>query len=243
MKRVFALIGLGLTTLLLTGCFAIQQPQEISSTVVAPTIAPTVVPATSANTEIASTEVVANTVSADAAKLFSIDSARSEARFTINESLMGSPKTVVGVTSAVAGEVLLDLANANAAQVGEILVNSRGFITDNEFRNRAIANKILLTGSFEYVSFKPTAISGLENNLAVGKSYQAQITGDLTILNTTKPVTFDLTLTVNSEKELQGLATATIHYADFDVQIPFSPSVDSVEDTVMLELEFVAVAP
>lgn len=39
-----------------------------------------------------------------------------------------------------------------------------------------------------------------------------------------------------------GMASAEIFYADFNLEIPFSQSVDAVEDTVILELAFVALA-
>ncbi|HUN21831.1 MAG TPA: YceI family protein [Anaerolineales bacterium] len=249
--RMTYLLSIPIISVFLAGCFAIQQPEAISNTLVAPTVAV-------ATTEIA-TEAPANpvettpvgetTTAPDApaenpssgAGTFAIDGARSEVRFSINEQLMGSPKTVLGVNNAVAGQVVVDYANPSSTQIGEILVNSRGFTTDNNFRNNAIANKILLSNAFETISFKPTSINGLPASLEVGQSYAVQVTGDLTIIGTTLPVTFDVTLTVNSERELQGSASSSIEYPDFKIEIPFSPSVDSVETTVKLELDFVAV--
>ena len=72
--------------------------------------------------------------------------------------------------------------------------------------------------------------------------HEKLIVGDLTIRDTTKQVTFDVTLTPVDETRLEGLATLTIPYRDFGLAIPDSPSVDTVADDVRLELEFVAVA-
>jgi polyisoprenoid-binding protein YceI len=234
-------------SIFLAGCFAIQQPEAISNTLVAPTVA---VATTQAPANLVEATPVDETTSApdapaenpsSGAGTFAIDGARSEVRFSINEQLMGSPKTVIGVNNAVAGQVVVDFANPASIQIGEILVNSRGFTTDNNFRNNAIANKILLSNAFETISFKPTGVTGLPAILEVGQSYTAQVTGDLTIIGNTLPVTFDVTLTVNSESELQGSAISAIEYPDFKIEIPFSPSVDSVETTVQLEFDFVAV--
>lgn len=173
--------------------------------------------------------------------IFEIDSSQSEARFLIDEVLRGSPVTVVGVTSEVAGQIAFDSAAPSTAQVGQILINARTIVTDSDFRNRAISNRILSTNSYEFITFTPTQLAGLPDSVAVGDSHTFQIVGDLTITDQTREVTFDTTVTPNGGS-LTGLATTTILYADFGLEIPFSQSVDSVEDSVILELEFVAPA-
>ena len=173
---------------------------------------------------------------------FTIDPARSEARFIINEVLRGTPTTVVGVTSNLAGQLLVDLNDPAGAQVGPIVINARDLKTDNNFRNNAIANEILLTNEFEFITFTPTAVSGLPGTAEVGQTYPLEISGDLTITGQTQPVTFAGSVTLVSGGELTGQAAATIAYADFGLTIPFARSVESVEDTVVLELDFTAAA-
>ena len=109
-------------------------------------------------------------------------------------------------------------------------------------RNRAVKNRILQTDAYEFVTFQPTQLTGLPESAAAGEPLSFQIVGDLTIRDTTKQVTFDVTLTPVDETRLEGLATLTIPYGDFGLAIPDSPSVDTVADDVTLELEFVAVA-
>jgi polyisoprenoid-binding protein YceI len=174
--------------------------------------------------------------------IFEIQQDESEARFVINEVLRGAPTTVIGVTDQVAGQIAIDAANPSATQLGLIQVNARTLATDNEMRNRAIKNAILATNQYEFVTFAPTALSGLPVEAAVGDSYSFEVTGDLTITDVTRPVTFTVTVTPVSASRLEGTATATILYRDFDLFIPDSPSVDTVEDTVTLELHFVAEA-
>lgn len=178
-------------------------------------------------------------VSADL-PLYEIDPAQSEARFTIKEVLRGEPTTVVGVSRNLGGQIAFDINNPATAQVGTILINARDFATDNEFRNNAIANEILLTNEYEFVTFEPTAISGLPQTAEIGQTYAIQISGILGITDATREVTFDAQVTPLSENELAGLAAVEILYADYGLTIPFARSVESVEDNVLLELDFVA---
>jgi polyisoprenoid-binding protein YceI len=173
---------------------------------------------------------------------FEILPAESKARFVIDEVLRGAPKTVVGTTDQVAGQLALDPADLSSAQVGTIQVNARTLATDNDFRNRAIKNRILLTDSYEFVTFTPTEITGLPETGAVGETYTFQIVGDLTITDVTRPVTFDIVAIATFEAQIEGTATTAFLYTDFDLSIPDSPSVDTVDDEVQLELDFVAEA-
>lgn len=174
--------------------------------------------------------------------VYEIDASRSEARFNIEEVLRGADTTVVGVSSNLAGQIIFDLANPAATQMGEILINARDFATDNDFRNRAIANEILLTNDFEFISFMPKELTGLPETAVVGEAYDFQILGDLTIIGETREVTFDVTVTPLSTTELQGLASVVVLYEDFGVTVPLSQFVTAVNEDVLLELDFVAVA-
>ena len=120
-----------------------------------------------ATTEVveAPTEVPAEPTSVPAAPIvFEIEQTGSEARFMIDEVLNGSPKTVVGVTNQVAGQIAVDPTNPTSARLGTILINSRVFTTDSVNRNNAIKNRILRTNEFEFITFTPTGISGVLEN-------------------------------------------------------------------------------
>jgi polyisoprenoid-binding protein YceI len=92
------------------------------------------------------------------------------------------------------------------------------------------------------VTFTPTEVIGLTEAGAVGETYTFQIVGDLTVTDVTKRVTFDVTATPTSETQIEGTATTTFPYTDFELFIPDAPAVDTVDDEVRLELEFVAEA-
>lgn len=169
-----------------------------------------------------------------------IVAAESEARFTIDEVLNGAPKTVVGTTKQVAGELAVDPRDPTKSRVGTIQINARDLTTDSDFRNRALKNQILQTNQYELITFTPTALTGLPSSSTIGQSYSFQIVGNLTIRDVTKEVTFDVTATPVSESRLEGSARATINYADFGINIPQVRQVTNVSDQVGLEIDFVA---
>ncbi len=166
----------------------------------------------------------------------------SEARFIVGEVLNGQPKTVVGVTNQVAAQIVIDPSNPANVQMGIVQANARTLEIDNGSRNRAIQNLILDTSNFEFITFTPTSFVGLPANAQIGDIFSFQILGDLTIRDVTRPVTFDVTVTIESDARMSGLATTSIQRADFDLVIPRVPQVASVEEVVQLELEFVAEA-
>jgi polyisoprenoid-binding protein YceI len=176
---------------------------------------------------------------------FQISPDESEVRFVIDEVLNGQPKTVVGTTKSVSGEVVADYADTSGARVSALSVDLSTLATDNEFRNLALHDFILETGNpdFQFAEFVSTSVSGLPGSFTVGETYPFQISGDLTIHGVTQAITFDASVTPVSETRLEGSASTTVKYADFGVQILQLPAqVASVEDTVSLEIDFVAVA-
>lgn len=174
--------------------------------------------------------------------VFQISQAGSEARFSIYEELAGQPKTVVGVTDQVAGEIAVDLGDLSKTQVGVIQVNARAFATDSDRRNRAIRNFILNTDQFEYVTFTPKQIIGLTGAAQIGQPFTFQIEGDLTIRNITQTAVFNVTVTGESQSRLSGSAVTTVQRADYQLTIPSVPNVANVGEEVTLEFDFVALA-
>jgi polyisoprenoid-binding protein YceI len=174
--------------------------------------------------------------------VFEIVAAESEARFYIDEVLRGDPITVVGVTDQVAGQFAVNPDDLSTTEVGVIQVNARTLATDNDFRNRAIKNRILLTDEYEFITFTPQEIIGLPETGTVGETYAFQIVGDLTVTDVTQQKTFDVTATAVSDTRLEATATTAFLYTDFELFIPDAPAVDTVDDEVRLEVKFVAEA-
>jgi polyisoprenoid-binding protein YceI len=178
----------------------------------------------------------------DGATLFTIDNSSSKATFTIDEVLFGNPNTVVGETDKVAGQILVNAQDPSKSQVGEIKIDVSTLVTDNDLRNRTLQGRILQTDTAanQYATFVAKSITGLPESIAVGQQVSFKITGDLTMHQVTKTVTFDATVKVVSDKQITGTASTTVKYSDFGISVPDVPSVTGLGDTVKLELEFTA---
>lgn len=216
----------------------VPDPTAVEET--QPVVEP-VAEATVAEVQPTETPTEATTETASGPMIFEIVPAESQARFAINEVLRGSPKTVIGATDQVSGQLAVDPSDPAATQVGVIQVNARTLATDSNMRDRALKNWILQTNDYEFVTFEPSEVLSMPASVAVGESFSFQLAGNLTVRDTTVPVTFDVTVTPVSETRLEGMATLTIPYQDLNVSIPDSPSVDTVSDDLTLELEFVAI--
>ena len=184
--------------------------------------------------------VVEETQVESALLVFQISQEESQASFNIFEELRGQPKDVIGTTNQMAGEIALDANDLSTAQVGAIQVNARTLVTDDDRRNQAIRNRILNTDNYEFITFTPTQISGLQGTAAVGQEFTFQIAGDLTIRDVTKPVVFDVTAQLVTEDKLIGSAVTTIQRGDFNIVIPSVPFVANVGEEITLEINFVA---
>src|SRR5262249_32346519 len=133
-------------------------------------------------------------------KLFRIDPTGSEARFITHETLLGQAKTVVGSTREVAGQIMVDFARPSITQLRPIRINARTVATDNEVRNRALRGQILRSNQdeFEFISFVPTKLIGLPEQISVGQTLTFQVEGKLTVRNETRDVVFEATVKIVS---------------------------------------------
>lgn len=205
-----------------------------------------------------SAEVTAPTVAAPAAPdseseseegggqaVFEIDKTSSEVRFEIDETLRGSPFRVVGTTSEVAGQILIDFDDPPSSEVGEIVINVRTLSTDDSLRDRAIRGQILGTNNpdNEFARFAPDVVEGIPEQIAPGDAFPVTITGNFTLSGVTNPVTFQGQVTLATPDRLQIEADATVLYADFDLSIPDIPIVSNVSDEVLLAVTLTALAP
>lgn len=174
--------------------------------------------------------------------IFTIDSAGSQATFTIDEVLFGRPNTVVGKTSAVTGQIRVDQQNPSQSQIGQIRVDVSTLLTDSDFRNQALQHRILETDdpSNQYATFVAKSLTGLPSSIILGQPVSFHITGDLTVHGVTRSATFDAQVTLVNATTLTGRAQTTVRYSDFSMTIPNVPSVTGLGDTVKLALTFTA---
>lgn len=180
------------------------------------------------------------------ATILTIDPSSSQATFTIDEVLFGKPNTVVGKTNSnsITGQIQVNLKDPSQSKVGQIRVDLSTLATDNNLRNRTLQSRILETDqqANQYAVFVPKSLKGLPSTISLGQPVSFQITGDLTIHQVTRSVTFDANVTLTSSTTLTGQAQTTVSYKDFNLAIPNVPSVTGVSDSVQLALTFTAKA-
>jgi polyisoprenoid-binding protein YceI len=191
------------------------------------------------------TEATAETVtdtSASDLQVYEISQTESQVSFNIYEELAGQPTDVIGTTDQVAGQIALNLSDLSQSEVGVIQVNARTLATNNDRRNNAIKNFILNTDQYEYITFTPTAITGLSGSAEPGQTFTFQIEGNLTIRDVTQPVVFEVTAQGNSINELVGSATTVVNRSDYGLTIPNVPNVANVGEEVTIQIDFAAQA-
>ena len=213
---------------------ATPEPEPTDTPIPEPEPAPaaTAPPQEEAETESAEIPAVSQT--------FVIVGEESEARFIIDEELFGQPKTVVGKTNALSGELTVDPANPSGSVIGPIQIDAGSFVTDNNRRNGAIQRFILQSSRHRFITFNTSALSGLPGAVAVGDEIQFEISGDLTVRDITGPVLFTVTMQVVSESELQGSASTVVARKTFELTIPQVPNVANVGEEFIVEFDFVA---
>jgi len=143
---------------------------------------------------------------------------------------------------ASSGEITVDLTDLTKTTLSAIQIDASDLTTDSERRDGAMQRFVLQSNSeeYRYIIFTPTAIAGVPNTASAGETIELQITGDLTISGVTKPVTFAATVTVASDSQINGLATAQVLRSDYNLTIPSVPSVANVTDEVQLQFQFIA---
>lgn len=201
------------------------------------TIAPETVVEAATESTTASTDLTAPGL-----QVYEISQTESQVSFNIYEELAGQPTDVVGTTDQVAGQIALNLSDLSQSEIGIIQVNARTLATDNDRRNNAIKNFILNTDQYEYITFTPTAITGLTGSAEPGQTFTFQIEGNLTIRDVTQPVVFEVTAQGDSNNQLTGTATAIVNRSDYNLTIPNVPNVANVGEEVTLQIDFAAQA-
>jgi polyisoprenoid-binding protein YceI len=223
----------------------IFAPSQVTTGVpVAPTIAapakapaqPTAAPAATAAAQPTTAPAPAN----GSATIYKIDPAQSEAHYEVSETFFQGNRLnlAIGRTKGIAGDVLVDFANPANSQIGTIVIDVSQLTSDENRRDNFIRNNALQSSQYPQATFKPTKIEGIPASVKPGDTLTLKVTGDLTVKETTKPVTFEVTLTVEQDK-LTGAAATEILLSDFGAG-PIQLAMLQTEDKAKLVFDFVA---
>lgn len=172
--------------------------------------------------------------------VYHIDASQSEAHYEVGETFFQGNRfnLAIGRTKGIAGDVLVDFSNPANSQIGTLVIDLSQLTSDESRRDNFIRRNFLESAQYPQATFKPTKIEGLPASVKPGDSLTLKVTGDLTVKDTTKPVTFDVTLQANQDK-LTGTATTEIALSDFGVG-PIQIAMLQTEDKAKLVMDFVA---
>ena len=224
---------------------AVTTAVPVAPTIAAPAQAPTTAPAQPTAAPVATQAAALPTAdapapAASAATVYRIDAGQSEARYEVGETFFQGNRfnLAVGRTKGIAGDVLVDFANPANSQIGTIVIDVSQLTSDESRRDNFIRNNALQSSQYPQATFQPTKIEGLPDSAKPGDQLTLKVTGDLTVKQTTRPVTFDVTLQADQD-QLTGTATAEIQLSDFDAG-PIQLAMLQTEDKAKLVFEFVA---
>ena len=177
-----------------------------------------------------------------ATAVYQIEASESSVSYEVGETFFNQNNrfnVAVGVTNVITGSILLDSQNPQKTTLSTITVDISQFQSDNERRDNTIRDRFLESGRFPIATFTPTQLSGLPEQYSAGETLAFQITGDLTVRETTRPATFDVQASLN-EGILTGQAVTTILMSDFGFGPIQMAGVLGTENEVKINFEFVA---
>jgi polyisoprenoid-binding protein YceI len=160
--------------------------------------------------------------------------------FVIDEMFRGSPKTVYGVNSKVAAEVVADPSDPSAVALGEVVVKAAFFDTEpgeepsplgDEIGWRDTAINRFILDSNEYPTITFLNLAGLDEPINVA--------GELTVRDTTRKVIFVTTVEIISDDRVEVTGYADVRRQDFGLKIPNVAHVADVSDDLRLELDLI----
>lgn len=168
---------------------------------------------------------------------------QSNVSFQLDELLFGSPKTVIGTTSSVNGEIIIDRRMPSRSSIKRMAIDARTFATDSDQRDNQIRKAILKSevAGNEFITFVSRSINGLSTELKDGTSYFATIRGDLTIAGVTREAIFNGSFSLKNNSTIEGTALSTIKRSDFGIVIPNLSFIANVDEEVKLSISFKAI--
>ena len=225
------------------------RPPQVAETA-APTIAPTAAAAPTVGTtatapaapatEAPPAPPTAEPAGTDGATVFTLREG-TIARYKVEEVLANTGfKVATGETLDVAGSIAFDADGNVVADISRIAVQAATLRTDSNRRDGYVRNRTLQTDTWPEVVFVPTSVDGLPALISDATGpVEFTITGDLTVRDQTREVTWDARAEFPGDGTASGLASVVFTFEDFGMDKPRVAIVVSVEDEILLELDFV----
>lgn len=227
---------------LLAGCASAVTPTPTSNPVpvTAPTSAPVAAP-TSAPLPAATPTTgaaAANPSSNDIVRLVAVPG-KSKASYRVREQLanLQAPSDAVGTTTLITGTVVGKMDGTIISSDSKFVVDLSTLKSDSNQRDNFLRRNTLETSQYPTATFAPKSTTGLPTSIPASGQATFKLTGDLTIRNVTKPVTWDVSCQTQSNTQGTCRATTSFTFTDFGLTKPSVFSVLSIVDNIILEVE------
>lgn len=145
----------------------------------------------------------------------------------------------VGSTQEIEGELRLDLEQAFPLVQNHFVVNIRSLTSDQPRRDERLREQGLSSNRFPLAEFMATAIEGFPEAYTEGEEISFDLVGEMTLREQTNPMTFMVTAVLDGNR-ITGTATGTMLMTDYGFDPPSIGGFFTVEDEVLLTIEFVA---
>lgn len=174
-----------------------------------------------------------------AASIYVIDASQSQAQYTAEEELSNvGANTVVGTSNTISGAFLFD-ADGNPIACSTIYVDVRTFETDSSRRDNFLRSNTLQSDQYPLAEFVVTEVQDFTMP-ADGEETTFTLVGNFTIHGVTQPMAWTVTA-ARDGSTMTGTANSEFNVADFDIEKPIVGPVLSIEDTIKLQIDLVAV--
>ena len=218
---------------------------EAAAPTIAPTAAPTIASSATATaapapaTEAPPAPPTAEPAGTDGDTVFTLREG-TIARYKVEEVLANTGfKVATGETLDVAGSIAFDADGNVVADSSRIVVQAATLRTDSNRRDGYVRNRTLQTDTWPEVVFVPTSVDGLPASISdASGAVDFTITGDLTVRDQTRAVTWDAMAEFAGDGTVTGFASVVFTFEDFGMDKPRVAIVVSVEDEILLELDF-----
>jgi len=163
----------------------------------------------------------------------------SEARYRVQEELVNKGAIeAVGSTTAIQGGIYLDEAGIPLA-CSRFDVDLRTLTSDESRRDNALHSQTLETATYPLATFVLSSIEGIDSALVEGEDTTVVLVGNLTMHDVTRVVAWEATVTLNGDV-ITGKAATEFEMPEFNITPPKMGPVLSIDETVVLEIDFTA---
>ncbi len=196
------------------------------------TIAPAATSAGGATATPASANVPAGSI------VYNIEADKSTAQYRVREQLAGInfPTDAIGKTGQITGSIAVKSDGSIISANSGFTVDLSTLASDKSMRDNFLRRAVLQTDQYKNATFVPKQVTGLPSPLPTSGQVNFKITGDMTIRNVTKPVTWDVTGSIQNGTAT-GVATTSFTFEDFSLTQPQVAVVLNIVDHIALEVD------